>query len=98
MSESTEVADERRARAPARQDDGREPERAPDETATEAGKKKYARRAAIVEPVFAWIKHVRGIRSFLLRGLDAVRNEWRIICLTQNLLKLQRYRGANATS
>jgi hypothetical protein len=38
---------------------------------------------------------VRGIRSFLLRGLDAVRNEWRIICLTQNLLKLQRYRAAN---
>ena len=63
---------------------------------TEEGKKKYARRAAIVEPVFAWIKHVRGIRSFLLRGLDAVRNEWRIICLTQNLLKLQRYRVANS--
>jgi hypothetical protein len=62
---------------------------------TEEGKKRYARRAAIVEPVFAWIKHVRGIRSFLLRGLDAVRNEWRIICLTQNLLKLQRYRAAN---
>jgi hypothetical protein len=63
---------------------------------TEEGKKRYARRAAIVEPVFAWIKHVRGIRSFLLRGLDAVRNEWRIICLTQNLLKLQRYRAANS--
>jgi len=65
---------------------------------TEEGKKRYARRAAIVEPVFAWIKQVRGMRSFLLRGLDAVRNEWRIICLTQNLLKLQRYRAANSAS
>jgi transposase len=65
---------------------------------TEEGKKRYARRGAIIEPVFAWIKHVRGIRSFLLRGLEAVRNEWRIICLTQNLLKLQRYRAANVTS
>jgi hypothetical protein len=37
---------------------------------TEAGQALYKMRKAIVEPVFGQIKAARGIRSFLLRGLD----------------------------
>jgi hypothetical protein len=38
--------------------------------ATKAGAREYSRRKAIVEPVFGQIKSARGLRSFLLRGLD----------------------------
>lgn len=61
---------------------------------TPQGKVLYARRKVIVEPVFGQIKGVRGFRRFLLRGLAKVRGEWRLICLTHNLLKLWRYRCA----
>ena len=58
---------------------------------TSEGKALYARRKVIVEPVFGQIKGVRGFRRFLLRGLAKVRGEWRLVCLTHNLLKLWRY-------
>jgi transposase len=57
---------------------------------TKAGKRVYARRKAIVEPVFGQIKQARGIRQFLLRGLDKARGEWALICATHNILKLHR--------
>jgi transposase len=57
---------------------------------TKAGKAVYAARKAIVEPVFGQIKHARGFRQFLLRGLDKVRGEWSLVCLTHNILKLYR--------
>jgi hypothetical protein len=57
---------------------------------TKAGKKIYAQRKAIVEPVFGQIKHCRGIRQFLLRGLEKVRGEWALVCLTHNILKMHR--------
>jgi hypothetical protein len=46
---------------------------------------------AIVEPVFGQIKGVRNLR-FLLRGLRKVRDEFRLIALTHNVLKLHRNR------
>ena len=55
-----------------------------------AGKALYAARKQIVEPVFGQIKSARGIRGFLLRGLEKVAAEWRLICLTHNLLKIWR--------
>jgi len=55
-----------------------------------AGHAVYALRKAIVEPVFGQIKTVRGFRRFSFRGLAKVRAEWRLICLTHNLLKLFR--------
>jgi transposase len=58
---------------------------------TEAGRSLYARRKTIVEPVFGQIKEVRGFRRFLLRGLAKIRGEWRLVCLTHNLLKIWRY-------
>ncbi len=57
---------------------------------TKAGKAVYAARKAIVEPVFGQIKQARGFRQFLLRGIDKVRGEWSLVCLTHNILKLYR--------
>ena len=63
---------------------------------TAIGKGAYSRRKCIVEPVFGQIKDARGIRSFLLRGLDQVRGEWNLVCLTHNLLKLFRFSQRSA--
>jgi transposase len=57
---------------------------------TVTGKLLYAARKHIVEPVFGQIKAARGIRKFLLRGLQKVSAEWQLICLTHNLLKIWR--------
>lgn len=57
---------------------------------TEEGKKVYARRKAIVEPVFGQHKEARGLRRFLLRGLGKVRAEWDLWSASHNLLKLYR--------
>jgi transposase len=54
---------------------------------TKAGADVYRWRKAIVEPVFGQIKHARGFRQFLLRGVEKVRGEWSLICLTHNVLK-----------
>jgi transposase len=50
----------------------------------------YKKRNTTVEPVFAEIKHVRGFRQFMLRGLNKVEGEWNLICMTHNVLKLFR--------
>jgi transposase len=58
---------------------------------TPQGRALYARRKVIVEPVFGQIKAARGFRRFLLRGLAKINGEWRLVCLTHNLLKVWRY-------
>jgi transposase len=55
---------------------------------TTRGRRLYAQRKAIVEPVFGQIKQGRGYRQFLLRGMQQVRGEWALICTTHNVLKL----------
>ena len=60
-------------------------------SATATGKVLYAARKRIVEPVFGQMKGARGIRGFLLRGLEKVAAEWQLICLTHNLLKIWRH-------
>ena len=57
---------------------------------TKAGKAVYAARKAIVEPVFGQIKQARGFRQFLMRGIEKVRGEWSLVCLTHNILKCYR--------
>jgi len=57
---------------------------------TEAGRAIYKMRKAIVEPVFGQIKECRNFRRFSLRGLENVRAEWKLVCLTHNILKLFR--------
>ena len=57
---------------------------------TATGHAVYALRKAIVEPVLGQTKDARGFRRFSFRGLGKVQAEWRLICLTHNLLKLFR--------
>ena len=56
----------------ARGSDGAPPER-------RAGRELYALRKQIPEPVFGIIKSVMGFRQFLLRGINKVRGEWRLV-------------------
>jgi len=49
---------------------------------------RYRLRKQTVEPVFGLIKHARGFRQFLLRGLRKVAGEWSLLCTAHNLLKL----------
>jgi hypothetical protein len=64
---------------------------------SKAGAAIYDQRKAIVEPVFAYLKHVRGVRQFLLRGLAQVQAEWLLICLTHNVLKMFRAKALMQT-
>ena len=58
---------------------------------TKKGRAEYARRKAIIEPPFGQIKHCRGFRQFMLRGLEQMQGEWNLVCLTHNLLKIFRH-------
>jgi transposase len=57
---------------------------------TKVGAAVYATRKCIVEPAFGQIKQARGFRQFLLRGLEKVRGEWALICMTHNILKFHK--------
>jgi len=54
------------------------------------GRRLYARRKAIVEPVIGQIKHATGFRQFRLRGHPKVRAEWFLVSAGHNLKKLFR--------
>ena len=62
---------------------------------TPEGKKLYALRKQIPEPVFGIIKSALGFRQFLLRGLDRVRGEWRLVTLAWNIQRMFVLAGAN---
>jgi hypothetical protein len=53
-------------------------------------RRRYARRKAIVEPVFGQLKEVRGFTTVSLRGLARVVGEYLLACLAHNLGKLLR--------
>jgi hypothetical protein len=57
---------------------------------TPAGAEIYAQRKTTPEPVFGQILEVRGFRRFSFRGIEKVRNEWTLVTLTHNLLKVWR--------
>jgi len=57
---------------------------------TKSGAQVYAARKSIVEPVFGQIKHARGFRQFLMRGIEKAKAEWALVCATHNILKLYR--------
>lgn len=59
-----------------------------DKLASDTGKRVYARRKAVVEPVNGQIKEARGFRRFHLRGLEKVVAEWSLVSACHNLLKL----------
>jgi transposase len=56
--------------------------------ATPEGKKLYALRKHVPEPVFGIIKSVMGFRQFLLRGIDQVRGEWSLVTMAWNLKRM----------
>lgn len=55
-----------------------------------ANRRRYARRKAIVEPVFGQVKEDRGFTTLSLRGLSLARAEYLLACLAHNLGKLLR--------
>lgn len=66
-------------------------ERHASKMATPESQTAYRNRLHGGEVIFAHIKHVMGLRQFLLRGLEKVRQEWLWTCTSYNLFKLVRY-------
>jgi hypothetical protein len=54
-----------------------------------AGQAAYARRKAVVEPVFGVLKQQRGMRQFRTRGLEKVSGEFTLATLAYNITRLQ---------
>jgi hypothetical protein len=52
---------------------------------TPEGKKLYALRKQVPEPVFGIIKSVLGFRQLLLRALERVRGEWGLVTMAWNI-------------
>ena len=63
---------------------------------TEHGQAIYRKRMATVEPVFAQVKFNRRLDRFLRRGRAACRSEWRLMTVTNNLIRLHNHRLAAA--
>jgi transposase len=69
-------------------------QRMADRLKSDAGRVRYRRRKAIVEPVLGWIKAVLGFRRFSMRGVVKARGEWIVVCLATNLKRLHRLQPA----
>jgi transposase len=52
------------------------------------GRRLYSQRIATVEPVFANIRHHKGMRRFTLRGRAKVSTQWQLYCLVHNIEKI----------
>jgi transposase len=57
------------------------------------GKEVYGKRKETVEPVFGIIKQAMGFRQFLLRGLEKVSTEWKLVTLAYDCKKLYNLSG-----
>ena len=53
-----------------------------------AGRAAYARRKAIVEPVFGVLKQQRNLRQFRTRSLKRVGNEFTLATIAYNLTRI----------
>jgi|KBSMisStandDraft_5_1062788.scaffolds.fasta_scaffold12788_5 transposase len=60
------------------------------------GQAHYRRRKTIPEPVFGWIKHALGFRRFSMRGVEAAKAEWQLVCMAVNLRRMQQMGWAAA--
>ena len=60
----------------------------------EEGREKYKKRLYWVEPIFGHLKYNLGFKSFLLRGLEKVRGEFKLMCIGYNLRKIFSYKMA----
>ena len=63
--------------------------------ATKKGHAIYARRKAIVEPVFGQMSTLQNGKQLLLRGLDGARGEWLLLAACHNLRKLHGFIGVS---
>jgi hypothetical protein len=59
-----------------------------------AGRERYGRRFATVEPVFANLRHNKRLTRFTLRGQRKVDGQWKLFALVHNLEKLANHRKA----
>jgi transposase len=55
---------------------------------SERGRRLYGGRFATVEPVFANLRHNKGLDRFTLRGQKKVDTQWKLFCLVHNIEKL----------
>lgn len=55
---------------------------------SEAGRARYGRRFATVEPVFGNLRHNKRLDHFTLRGRKKVDTQWKLFCLVHNIEKL----------
>jgi len=55
------------------------------------GRRRYGRRFATVEPVFANIRHNKRLNRFTLRGRRKVDAQWKLYCIVHNIEKLMNY-------
>lgn len=60
---------------------------------TKRGRGAYARRKAIVEPVFGQMATLQNAKHLLLHGLDGARGEWLLLAACHNLRKLHGHIG-----
>ena len=58
------------------------------------GRAHYGRRLAIVEPVFANLRHNKRLDRFTLRGRRKVDIQWKLYCLVHNIEKLAKHQNA----
>jgi transposase len=80
--------DERFAKAPPAPENPTPLEAMAHRLQTPDGKKLYALRKQVPEPVFGIIKSVLGFRQFLLRGIDRVRGEWSLVSMAWNMKRM----------
>jgi len=62
---------------------------------SDEGKAKYFMRQYIIEPIFGHFKHNLGYRNFLLRGLEKINGELKLMCIGWNLKRMLKM-GINA--
>jgi transposase len=55
---------------------------------SEEGKEKYFKRQYTIEPIFGHLKFNLGYRNFLLRGINKVTAEFKLMCIGWNIKKM----------
>jgi hypothetical protein len=87
--------EERHAAAPPAPEDPTPLEKMQHRLKTPEGKKRYALRKQVVEPVFGIIKSALGFRQCMLRGFEQVRAEWSLVTMSWNIKRMFVLAGAN---